>query len=101
MLRLKYTATGSPFCVAGLYTYCFTAATALSVSPSDKRREIVALNKIDLVADREELDPIEKELRDRGCDVHRISGATGEGVDALMRAMVSAIDAEESAEEAS
>jgi len=65
------------------------------------RREIVALSKIDLVADREELDPVEKELRDRGCDVHRVSGVTGEGVDALMRAMVRAIDAEEAAEETS
>jgi len=65
------------------------------------RREIVVLNKIDLVADRKELDPIEKELRDRGCDVYRISGSTGEGVDALMRAMVNAIDAAEAAESAS
>ena len=65
------------------------------------RREIVALNKIDLVADREQLDPIEKELRMRGCEVHRISGATGEGIEELMRAMLHAIDAEASAGESS
>lgn len=60
------------------------------------RREIVALNKVDLVADRARLDPIEKELHRRGCEVHRISGATGEGIAGLLRAMVSAIDAEAS-----
>ncbi len=65
------------------------------------RREIVALNKIDLVADREQLDPIEKELRMRGCEVHRISGATGEGIEELMRAMLHAIDAEALAGESS
>lgn len=63
-----------------------------------ERREIVALNKVDLVADRERLDPIEAELRKRGCEVHRISGATGEGIDALLHAMVAAID-EEACEE--
>ncbi len=63
------------------------------------RREIVVLNKVDLVSDREQIDAVEQELRQRGCEVHRISGATGEGIDALLRAMVTAIDAEASAEE--
>ena len=63
------------------------------------RREIVVLNKVDLVSDLEQLDTVEEELRQRGCEVHRISGATGEGIDALLHAMVYAIDAEVSAEE--
>jgi len=63
------------------------------------RREIVVLNKVDLVSDREQLDAVERELRERGREVHRISGTTGEGIDALLRAMVTAIDAETSAEE--
>jgi GTP-binding protein len=57
------------------------------------RPEIVALNKIDLVADRGALDPIERVLRERGRDVLRISGATGEGVEALVDAMAEAVAA--------
>ncbi|MBW1684373.1 MAG: GTPase ObgE [Deltaproteobacteria bacterium] len=58
-----------------------------------ERIEIVALNKIDLVADRSILEPLELELRRRGCEVLRVSGATGEGVDALLRAALRALDA--------
>ncbi len=57
-----------------------------------ERTEIVALNKIDLVADRTVLEPVEKELRSRGREVFRVSGATGEGVDALLRAALQALD---------
>ncbi len=64
------------------------------------RTEIVALNKIDLLSDRGKLAPIEEELRDRGCTVLRVSGATGEGTEELMRAMARALEiADASAEE--
>ncbi len=56
-----------------------------------ERPEIVALGKIDLVADRGALDPIEQALRERGRDVYRISGATGEGVESLVDSMVEAL----------
>jgi len=45
-----------------------------------ERREIVALNKIDLLPDRDVLRPLEQTLRGRGREVFRVSGATGEGV---------------------
>jgi len=57
------------------------------------RTEIVALNKIDLVPDRERLASVEAELRGRGREVVCISGATGEGVDQLLQAMRRALDA--------
>jgi len=47
----------------------------------------VVLNKIDLVADRSDLDAVEASLRARGREVFRASGATGEGIEALMRAV--------------
>ena len=58
------------------------------------RVEIVAFNKIDLVADREILREPEAALRSRGREVVRISGATGEGIGELLRSMLRAIDAE-------
>jgi GTP-binding protein len=54
--------------------------------------EIIALNKVDLVAERGELDAIEAALRSRGRQVVRTSGATGEGVDVLLREIVYALD---------
>ncbi len=59
-----------------------------------ERAEIVALNKIDLIADREVLDGAEAALRSRGREVVRISGATGEGIGELLRSLLRAIDAE-------
>jgi GTP-binding protein len=59
-----------------------------------ERAEIVALNKIDLVADRATLDATEEAIRSRGREVVRISGATGEGVGELLRAIVRALEAE-------
>ena len=56
-----------------------------------ERPELVAINKIDLLADRSALEPLERELRRRGRPVFRISGATGEGVAALLRAAADAI----------
>jgi GTP-binding protein len=65
-----------------------------------QRTELVALNKVDLVADRKRLDALEAQLRDRGRQVFRISGATGEGVEALLQAVLRALDAAEAALEA-
>ena len=48
-----------------------------------ERTEIVALNKVDLVAERDTLDAVESELRRRGSQVVRTSGATGEGIELL------------------
>jgi GTP-binding protein len=58
------------------------------------RAELVALNKIDLLADREVLDEPEAALRSRGREVLRISGATGEGIEDLLRSISRALDAE-------
>ena len=58
-----------------------------------QRRELVALNKIDLLADREPVAQLERELRARGREVFRVSGATGEGVAQLLAAAVHALDA--------
>jgi GTP-binding protein len=64
-----------------------------------ERREVVALNKIDLLADRGLLDAPEAELRRRAGAVVRISGATGEGIGPLLGAVVAALDAAEAAGE--
>jgi GTP-binding protein len=58
-----------------------------------ERAEIVALNKVDLLPDRSRLDGVEAELRRRGCRVVRTSGGTGEGLEALLREIVHALDA--------
>jgi len=58
-----------------------------------ERAELVALNKVDLVADRGVFEPLEAELRRRGREVFRVSGATGEGVEELLRAVLRALDA--------
>lgn len=63
------------------------------------RTEIVALNKIDLLSDRGQLALIEEELRDRGCTVLRVSGATGEGTEELMRAMARALEVADASSE--
>ncbi len=53
-----------------------------------ERTEIVALNKIDLLSDRGQLDAIEHALASRGCSTFRISGATGEGIAGLLQQIV-------------
>ena len=63
-----------------------------------ERPEIVALAKIDLLADRAPLDPVQAELARRGCEVVRVSGATGEGIEDLLRAVVNALDKAPSSE---
>lgn len=57
------------------------------------RTEIVAINKVDLLADRDRLVPVERAMRARGRTVVRLSGATGEGVPELLRALADALDA--------
>ena len=56
------------------------------------RREIVAFNKLDLIADREALTAAEREFARRGIEVHHGSGATGEGLDTLLRAVLTELD---------
>lgn len=55
------------------------------------RREIVLLNKIDLMAERSAFEPMAKELALRGASVLLASGATGEGIPAVVRAMALAL----------
>jgi GTPase len=56
-----------------------------------ERREIVFLNKLDLIADRAALEPILKGLAERSCQVLLGSGVSGEGVAGLVRAMALAL----------
>jgi GTP-binding protein len=57
-----------------------------------QRREIVFLNKSDLMPDRTRAEPVVKELELRGCRVLLGSGATGAGVPELVRAMALALE---------
>lgn len=57
----------------------------------EERRELVFLNKVDLISDRAALAPIVKRLDEAGCTVVIGSGATGEGVPELLRAMQRAL----------
>jgi GTP-binding protein len=56
-----------------------------------RRRELVLLNKVDLLPDRAALEPVVKELSLRGCQVLLGSGATGAGIGELVRAMALAL----------
>jgi GTP-binding protein len=60
-----------------------------------ERPEIVVLNKVDLVADRESLAPLLAAFRERGVSVQPLSGATGEGLASLLREVARALDAVE------
>ncbi len=63
-----------------------------------ERREIVALNKIDVASESPELESLEAAFAERGIATHRISGATGEGCGGLMdRTLVMLQDAVEEA----
>jgi len=66
-----------------------------------ERPELVALGKLDLVAERERLDGVESALRERCPRLHRVSGATGEGIAALLRDCVSALDESDADSDAS
>jgi GTP-binding protein len=64
------------------------------------RREVVVLNKVDLVADRAQLVELREQLEARGLVVHEISGATGEGRGELVRTMLTAVEEERAAAQA-
>ncbi|MBW2316064.1 MAG: GTPase ObgE [Deltaproteobacteria bacterium] len=70
-----------------------TIRTELAAYAADlaERPEIVALNKVDLMAERGDLDALETALREKGRTVLRISGVTGEGVERLIDAMAEAV----------
>jgi GTP-binding protein len=55
--------------------------------------QILALNKIDLPEVQERASGIRTEFEKMGHPLHLVSGRTGEGVDALMKAVVSALEA--------
>ena len=57
-----------------------------------ERSEVVVLNKIDLLGDREGLRSLEAQFSSRGRRVLAISGATGEGVGALVGTMAELLD---------
>ena len=57
-----------------------------------ERSEVVVLNKIDLLGDREGLRSLEAQFSARGQRVLAISGATGEGVGALVGTMAELLD---------
>ena len=59
------------------------------------RRELVAVNKTELltdVADTRSVEDTERALLERGCEVHRISSSTGQGVSELVVSMLRCID---------
>jgi len=61
-----------------------------------ERHEIVAINKTELLTEGEDvarIDALEQSLHERGCQVMRISNATGQGVPEIVVAMLNAIDA--------
>lgn len=63
-----------------------------------ERPMLVALNKIDIPEAREKVQDVSAAVAAQGYRVFAISGATGEGVDALMKAAANALDETRSAE---
>jgi GTP-binding protein len=61
----------------------------------DARPELVALTKVDLLADRTPAKELADAMRARGREVHLVSAATGEGVPELVAAMAYALGREE------
>ena len=62
------------------------------------RRQIVVINKIDLPDVRQRLTTLKRPFARRGIEVHAISAATGEGVQALLEAIWKALPAKEARE---
>ncbi|OAQ21897.1 GTPase ObgE [Thermosulfurimonas dismutans] len=52
-----------------------------------RKPRAVALNKIDVIQDRSQLDPLKRELESRGHPVYLISAATGEGIKDLLEGL--------------
>jgi GTPase involved in cell partitioning and DNA repair len=57
-----------------------------------RKTQVVAANKIDVPEGRERAVDFAKKLKRRKVPVHLVSGATGEGLDELLDAMVRALD---------
>jgi GTP-binding protein len=57
-----------------------------------ERHEILALNKADLIDDESALKALEAELREHGLRPIRVSGATGEGTEELVRTMLGSVE---------
>jgi len=57
-----------------------------------RKAQVVAANKIDVPEGRERAKAFRRKLTRRKIDVHLISGATGEGIDGLLDAVVRALD---------
>ena len=70
------------------------AELAAYASELAERPEIVCLSKADLVPDPTERKLLEEELREAGHEPRWISGATGEGVDALLRELAALVGRE-------
>jgi len=58
-----------------------------------RKPQVVAANTIDIPEARERAEGLRRKLKRRRIDVHLVSGATGEGLDALLGATVQALDA--------
>jgi GTPase len=56
-----------------------------------RKPQVVAANKIDIPEARERAEALRRKLKRRRIDVHLVSGATGEGLDALLDATVRAL----------
>ena len=59
-----------------------------------RKAQVVAANKIDVPEARKRAEEFAKKLKRRKIPVHLVSGATGEGLDELLDAMVRALDTE-------
>jgi len=57
-----------------------------------RKAQVVAANKIDVPEGRQRAEALRRKLKRRKIDVHLISGATGEGIEALLDAVVRALD---------
>jgi GTPase len=57
-----------------------------------EKRQIVAMNKVDLPLVRERASDFRKPFLEMGYSLHLISGKTGEGIDSLMDAVAEALD---------
>src|SRR2546430_726436 len=58
-----------------------------------RKPQVVAANKIDIPEARERAEALRRKLKSRRIGVHLVSGATGEGLDALLDATARALDA--------
>jgi GTPase len=57
-----------------------------------RKAQVVAANKIDVPEGRDRAEGLRRKLKRRRIDVHLVSGATGEGIEGLLDAVVRALD---------